>query len=104
MKSKWDNFDFSGKKRLVLCGQTGDGKSTLINALIEVDVLPVAAEGSACTLTTIEVLANTRDDLYRAEVEFLNREECKVVLESMQSWLHDEGLSASNAQKKLKAC
>lgn len=93
VKKKWNNFNFKDGKKIVLCGQTGDGKSTLINALIGVDVLLVGAEGGACTSAVIEVLANDSDELYRAKVEFLSQEEWSISLKSLWTWLQVEGLS-----------
>ena len=90
--NKCNGFSFDDAKKIVFCGQTGHGKSTLINALIEHDVLPTSSAGSACTSALIEVVADDTDKLYRAKVEFLSQQDWEVLLESMQTWLPVKGL------------
>lgn len=76
----------------MLYGETGIGKSTLINAIIEKEVLPVAGGGDGCTSAIVEVSQNKEDYLYRAEVEFLSKEEWEESIEALlafcEGWFH----------------
>ncbi len=59
---------------VAVVGDTGAGKSSLMNALLEhSDILPTSGL-QACTSVAVEVSANTTDDKYRAEIEFLEKQ------------------------------
>uniref|UniRef100_UPI003AAF7544 nuclear GTPase SLIP-GC-like n=1 Tax=Centroberyx gerrardi TaxID=166262 RepID=UPI003AAF7544 len=83
LKEELDDLE-SDKKQLVgVIGKTGDGKSSLINAIIgEEDLLP-SGSGSACTSVMIKVEANMSDSKYMAEIEFITKEEWKDELSSL---------------------
>lgn len=58
-----------------IIGDTGAGKSSVINALLDEERLLPTSCTQACTASPTEVLWNTSDDpeaLYRAEVEFIS--------------------------------
>ena len=57
---------------IALVGDTGCGKSSLMNALIgHSDLLPTSGV-RACTAVVVEVTNNTTNDKYEAEIEFLS--------------------------------
>ncbi|XP_074552991.1 nuclear GTPase SLIP-GC-like isoform X2 [Halichoeres trimaculatus] len=64
------------KRELVgVFGRTGAGKSSLINAVIgEKDLLPTGTV-RACTTVMIKVEANTKNQNYEAEIEFITKED-----------------------------
>ena len=56
---------------VAVVGDTGMGKSSLMNALLEHgDILPTSGL-RACTSVVVEISNNTVDNQYRAEIEFL---------------------------------
>ncbi|KAF5500731.1 Nuclear GTPase SLIP-GC [Colletotrichum siamense] len=72
----------SGKVIIGVFGNTGDGKSSCINALLgEKSLLPTNC-GRACTACVTELSYNNDDDPenpYRAQIDFISREE----------WMHE---------------
>lgn len=57
---------------IAVVGDTGAGKSSLLNALLDhFDILPTSGM-QACTAAVVEINSNMKDDLYRAEIEFLS--------------------------------
>ncbi|OLN83269.1 Nuclear GTPase SLIP-GC 2 [Colletotrichum chlorophyti] len=75
-------------------GNTGDGKSSAINALLdEVDLFPTNCH-RACTATAIEVSYNHNDDeqkSYRAEIEFISVEDWLREVDILLSSLIENG-------------
>ncbi|GCB80329.1 hypothetical protein scyTo_0017148, partial [Scyliorhinus torazame] len=60
---------------IAVIGDTGSGKSSLLNALLDEEaVLPTSAM-RACTAVAVEVSHNSHNDSYCAEVEFFSEEE-----------------------------
>ncbi|XP_060681232.1 uncharacterized protein LOC132815894 isoform X2 [Hemiscyllium ocellatum] len=60
---------------IAVIGDTGSGKSSLLNALLDEEaVLPTSAM-RACTAVAVEVSHNAQNDHYCAEVEFFTEEE-----------------------------
>ncbi|XP_041039192.1 uncharacterized protein LOC121275693 isoform X2 [Carcharodon carcharias] len=60
---------------IAVIGDTGSGKSSLLNALLDEEaVLPTSAM-RACTAVAVEVSHNSLNDSYCAEVEFFSEEE-----------------------------
>lgn len=64
------------KRELVgVFGQTGAGKSSLINAVIgEKELLPSSGRGCACTSVITKVESNMQKKHYEAEIEFTGKE------------------------------
>ena len=59
---------------IAFVGNTGDGKSSLMNALLgHADILPTSCV-RACTSVVVEVTSNKDDDKYKAAIDFLSRE------------------------------
>ena len=56
---------------VAVVGNTGAGKSSLLNALLDhFDILPTSGM-QACTAAVVEINNNTENDRYSADVEFL---------------------------------
>lgn len=82
----------SSKVEIVLAGDTGCGKSSLINALLKVQVLPTSGEGEGCTSVPVQVTESKDTDRiprYRAEVNFLTKEEWESELEAQLALADD---------------
>ncbi|KAK7940372.1 hypothetical protein WMY93_003698 [Mugilogobius chulae] len=80
----WDLW--TEKRDLVgVFGKTGAGKSSLINAIIEEKSLLPTGSLMACTTAMIKVEANTKNNKYEAEIEFLSKEEWKDELWSLKN-------------------
>ena len=88
-QKNWSTPDFEKPTKVVICGGTGHGKSTLINALVGDEVLPAGEEGGACTSAVIEVKSNTEDEMFKATVQFLDQSQWEQVL---CKWIQFEGL------------
>ena len=69
-REKICDLDNSKMELVGVFGRTGDGKSSLINAIIGQDLLP-SGDTSACTSVMIQVQANMEDSKYIAEIEFI---------------------------------
>ena len=62
------------KTTIGVFGKTGDGKSSLINAILgEEGLLPIGAVES-CTSVIIQVEAGAERDQYTATIEFISKE------------------------------
>ncbi|KAK7952370.1 uncharacterized protein PG986_008098 [Apiospora aurea] len=89
-------------------GETGAGKSSLINALLGEERLLPTNGMRACTAAVTEISWNDSDEpdeLYRAEVEFITLDDWKRELEHLYHDLMvpDGGLSKDVANKKTEA-
>uniref|UniRef100_A0A8C8RII6 FHA domain-containing protein n=1 Tax=Pelusios castaneus TaxID=367368 RepID=A0A8C8RII6_9SAUR len=76
------------KTYIAVVGNTGAGKSSLLNALLDEEaVLPTSAM-RACTAVVVEISKASGKRLYEADVEFLSKEEwaneLKALLEDMK--------------------
>ncbi|XP_067416220.1 uncharacterized protein [Emydura macquarii macquarii] len=76
------------KTYIAVVGNTGAGKSSLLNALLDEEaVLPTSAM-RACTAVVVEISKTSGKSLYEADVEFLSKEEwdneLKALLEDMK--------------------
>ena len=59
---------------IAVVGDTGAGKSSLMNALLDhVSILPTSGI-RACTAVVVEIVNNTKNNNYEAEIEFLLKE------------------------------
>lgn len=65
---------------IAVVGATGSGKSSLINAILDVpDLIPTGCT-SACTSVATEIAYNWKDSLYRAEIRFMMKSAWKEML------------------------
>jgi hypothetical protein len=74
-------------------GSSGSGKSSLINALLEMDDLIPADDEKACTATICEISWNSNDDpnsAFVATIERIGREDWKLELENFFADLKDK--------------
>lgn len=81
-------------------GATGSGKSSLINAVLDEELLLPTSSMSACTSVAIEISWNESDDpqsCYSAKVELLTKEEWRSELEVL---LQDLAADEPRADKK----
>ncbi|XP_066573481.1 nuclear GTPase SLIP-GC isoform X2 [Amia ocellicauda] len=88
-------------------GRTGVGKSSLINALLEEKQLLPAASGHACTSVFIHVQANTNSNKYRADIDFISKEDWEIELRFLVEIISGEDNSDDDmkqmAKEKVKA-
>ena len=62
------------KTVIAIVGATGEGKSSLINALLDHrNVLPTSGH-RACTAVVVEVENNAESDQFEADIEFRSKE------------------------------
>ncbi|KAK7124437.1 hypothetical protein R3I94_018718 [Phoxinus phoxinus] len=90
--SKINQMDKVRKKKVTIgiFGKSGDGKSSLLNAVLKKrDLLPCDSYG-ACTAIVTQVEANLDDANYIAEIELFSKEEWEKELKDLFSVLSDE--------------
>ncbi|XP_048017774.1 nuclear GTPase SLIP-GC-like [Megalobrama amblycephala] len=90
--SKINQMDEVSRKKATMgiFGKSGDGKSSLLNAVLEKrDFLPSGSYG-ACTAIITQVEANLTDSNYIAEIELFSKEEWEKELEDLFNVLSDE--------------
>ncbi|XP_072110386.1 uncharacterized protein [Mobula birostris] len=99
---------------VAVVGDTGSGKSSLLNALLDEEgVLPTSAM-RACTAVVVEVSHNASSRCYRADIEFFSEEEWNKELLALLSDMTDKkgrlkkrrpdpGSEASVAYSRVKA-
>ncbi|XP_056596860.1 nuclear GTPase SLIP-GC-like isoform X2 [Triplophysa dalaica] len=63
------------KATIGIFGRTGEGKSSLLNAVLGDESLLPSGGFGACTAVIIQVEANLNDSNYIAEIEFISKEE-----------------------------
>ncbi len=59
---------------VAVVGETGSGKSSLMNALLEHSSILPTSGMRACTSVVVEINNNTRNNKYEGEIEFLTVE------------------------------
>ncbi|KAG6889387.1 hypothetical protein C0992_005519 [Termitomyces sp. T32_za158] len=69
-------------------GATGSGKSTVINTLLEDDIVPTSSS-KACTSVVTEISYNDEDD-YRADIHFVTRTEWMQELKNLKGDIGDD--------------
>ncbi|XP_050992077.1 nuclear GTPase SLIP-GC-like [Labeo rohita] len=81
----------SRKKTIIgIFGKSGEGKSSLLSAIIgKQDLLPSGCFG-ACTAVLTQVEANLKDSNYTAEIEFISKEEWEKELKDLHRDVKDE--------------
>ncbi|XP_046559354.1 uncharacterized protein LOC124268438 [Haliotis rubra] len=99
---------------IAVVGDTGAGKSSLLNALLnQPSVLPTSGV-RACTAVVVEIVENTRSQNFKADIHFLSKEEWQEELEvllkdltkrdgSLQTAQPDPTSEAGVAYAKVKA-
>ncbi|XP_031421766.1 nuclear GTPase SLIP-GC-like isoform X2 [Clupea harengus] len=75
------------KTTIGVFGKTGDGKSSLINAILDEDELLPTGTLDACTSVIIQVEAGAERDQYTATVEFISKEAWENELKSLLGFL-----------------
>ncbi|RHZ70209.1 hypothetical protein CDV55_107798 [Aspergillus turcosus] len=70
-------------------GNTGAGKSSIINAMLDEERLVPTNCMRACTAVVTEISYNTTDDPYRAEIEFITRDDWEKELRVLFNDLFD---------------
>ncbi|KZV63743.1 hypothetical protein PENSPDRAFT_757725 [Peniophora sp. CONT] len=83
------------------CGPTGAGKTTLINALLGVDVLPTSTSKS-CTACPVEIGYHRRGT-YEAQVEFMSLEEWRSNVMTVLWGARDPGEGLTSASDYTEA-
>ncbi|XP_039596466.1 nuclear GTPase SLIP-GC-like [Polypterus senegalus] len=86
LKEKIENLkerNISEKIFIGIYGRSGSGKSSLINALLnEICLLPTSSR-QACTSCIVQVQAHGNYSEYRAEIEFISKEEWEEELKEL---------------------
>ncbi|KAM9392905.1 nuclear GTPase SLIP-GC-like isoform 2-T2 [Pholidichthys leucotaenia] len=94
LRNKIKSLETDKRELVGVFGRTGAGKSSLINAIIGAkDLLPSGDEECcACTSVMIKVEANRTDSKYRAEIEFIKKEEWEEEAHSWHQFLPNKGV------------
>ncbi|KAK9976509.1 hypothetical protein ABG768_021714 [Culter alburnus] len=93
--SKINQMDKVSRKKTTIgfFGKSGEGKSSLLNAVLgKMDLLPSGCFG-ACTAVVTRVEANLENSKYIAEIELFSKEEREKELEDLFSVLPDKDRS-----------
>ncbi|XP_058608550.1 nuclear GTPase SLIP-GC-like [Onychostoma macrolepis] len=78
------------KATIGIFGKSGEGKSSLLSAILgKQDLLPSGCFG-ACTAVVIQVEANMNDSNYTAEIELISKEEWEKELKDLFRYMKDD--------------
>ncbi|XP_059372604.1 nuclear GTPase SLIP-GC-like isoform X1 [Carassius carassius] len=89
------------KVTIGIFGRSGEGKSSLLNAVLgERYLLPPGSSG-ACTAITTQVEGNLSDSNYTAEIEFISKEEWDSQLRDLLSDLSDKTEDKNDDMTKI---
>lgn len=92
---------------VAVVGETGAGKTSLINALLDEDKLLVTSGWRACTAVICEISYNENDDpqkAYRAEIEFVSQEDWQHDLQILYGDIaEDSNLTSAKLDGKTEA-
>ncbi|XP_058030734.1 nuclear GTPase SLIP-GC [Ahaetulla prasina] len=75
---------------IAVVGNTGAGKSCLLNALLDEEAMLPTSAMRACTAVVVEISSAAEGSPYEAEVEFLSREEWNMELEALLEDMKDK--------------
>ncbi|KAG6820967.1 hypothetical protein H0H93_009203, partial [Arthromyces matolae] len=95
-----DEFRTPPVYRCGFFGATGSGKSSLINAILQVDVLPTSSS-KACTSVVTEISYNELED-FRADLHFVKRSEWTAELKMLMGDINDDIQSQLERAQKVK--
>jgi Dynamin family len=91
-------LDFTHEYTVKLLGSTGTGKSTLLNAILDRDILPTG-QGAAVTGVPIRVVLCNPQETEELRIHFLTREAFENILEATKKEAEDTEGMASSAVK-----
>ncbi|XP_068575214.1 nuclear GTPase SLIP-GC-like isoform X1 [Cebidichthys violaceus] len=89
LRKKISDLETDKREVVGVFGKTGAGKSSLINAVIEVKNLLPSGNVSACTSVMIKVEANMHNSKYEANIEFITEKEWRDELGFSKNFLRD---------------
>ncbi|XP_035274329.1 nuclear GTPase SLIP-GC-like [Anguilla anguilla] len=90
-------YDRKEKIYIGLFGKTGAGKTSLINALVNDQILP-SGSLHACTSVFVHVQANTESSKYKANIEFISPEDWKSELQFLVEVLEKDNGQQNTAE------
>ncbi|KAM4535927.1 nuclear GTPase SLIP-GC-like isoform 2-T3 [Fundulus diaphanus] len=86
LRNKIRDLETDKRELVGVFGETGAGKTSLINAVIEERTLLPSGDIAACTSVMIKVEANMSNTNYEAHIEFITKEEWKDELWSINQY------------------
>ncbi|XP_036004526.1 nuclear GTPase SLIP-GC [Fundulus heteroclitus] len=89
LRNKIRDLETDKRELVGVFGETGAGKTSLINAVIEERTLLPSGDIAACTSVMIKVEANMSNTNYEAHIEFITKEEWKDELWSINQYHGD---------------
>lgn len=95
LKERCSN-SLQSKSHICLIGNTGAGKSTLINAILKLDLLPTSNHAN-CTAVATEI-AHCENSHFVVELEFMTRAEWEKEIKTLQDYYSDTIEEGEHAQ------
>jgi predicted GTPase len=83
---------------IAVVGDTGAGKSSLVNALVDQAYCLPTSGMRACTAVVVKVEQNLRNNHYEADVEFLSEEVFHIVHIAVKSYINARYVLIRNMQ------